>query len=287
MKNTKLLQFFEDKFGSVDSLFDTHTHLMDLSDHELDDTVKRAIENNVKFIIDVAVDLQTSQKTLQNHIKYHDIIFPAVGIDPEVVVPGSDLYDGSIDEKKIDQLLSELELLIGNNKDDVLMIGECGLDYYWIEKQNLSIEEKERSRYLQQKLFIGQLKISSKYNLPLTMHHRDSLEECLRLINESGLDLFGIFHSFTGSISDAKNIIKNGFAIGINGIVTYKSATNLKSTVEELVGEIYSPLDLYTKNIYLETDAPFLQPRGSKTRINEPSNIKLIYNFLENGQTDK
>ncbi|MCA9379768.1 TatD family hydrolase [Candidatus Dojkabacteria bacterium] len=286
MKNTKLLKYFEDKFGNVDSLFDTHTHLMGLSEDELEYAVKRAQNNGVNFIVDVAVDLVTSRNTLQKHKKYPEIIFPTVGIDPEVVVLGSDLYDESIDEKKVDQLLNELDSLVEENKDNVLMIGECGLDYYWIEKHDLSTEEKEKSKYLQKKLFVGQLQISSTYKLPLTMHHRDSLDKCLELINMSGLDLFGIFHSFTGNLSEAKIAIENGFAIGINGIVTYKSALELRACVQGVAGEINSPLDLYKNCVFLETDAPFLQPRGSKTKINEPANIKLIYDYLDNGQTE-
>lgn len=286
MKNSKLLQYFEEKFGNVETLFDTHTHLMSLSDDELDETVKRAEENGVKFMVDVAVDIETSQKTLQKHKKYPKTIFPTVGIDPEVVIPGSDLYDDSIDEKKIEQLLQELAQLVEENKEDVLMIGECGLDYYWIEKQNLSNEEKQRSKYLQKKLFIGQLEISNKYKLPLTMHHRDSLDDCLRLIVESSLDLSGIFHSFTGNRTDARKIFNLGFAIGINGIVTYKSASDLRTCVSEAVGKISTPLDLYSNQIFLETDAPFLQPRGSRTKINEASNINLIYEFLANGQIE-
>jgi TatD DNase family protein len=259
---------------------------MGLSNDELESTIKRAKDNGVNFMVDVAVDLETSRKTLSNHNKFINTIFPTVGIDPEVVVPGSDLYDESIDEEKIDQLLHELELLVQENKEDVLMIGECGLDYYWIEKQNLTDEEIQLSKYLQKKLFIGQLEISGKYSLPLTMHHRDSLDDCLKFIKESNLKLFGIFHSFTGSLSDAKTILENGFAIGINGIVTYKSAQELRSCVREVSEEINSPLDLYKNSVFLETDAPFLQPRGSKTKINEPSNIKLIYDYLYNGQTE-
>lgn len=283
---SNLLQYFNDKFGSADTLFDSHTHLLGIPEGQLAQTITRAKENEVKYIVDVAVDLETSRNTILNHSKYNRIIFPTVGIDPEVVVPGSDLFDKKIDEKRIDQLISELDSLVSENKEDILMIGECGLDYYWIEKQDLSKEEKERSKHLQKKLFIGQLEISSKYNLPLTMHHRDSLDDCLEFINESGLDLFGIFHSFTGSISDAMNIFQNGFAIGINGIITYKSAHDLRACVREVSGQINAPFDLYKKNIFLETDAPFLQPRGSKTKINESSNIKLIYDFLANGQID-
>lgn len=283
---SNLLQYFNDKFGKVDTLFDSHTHLLGINERELAQTITRATENDVKYIVDVAVDLDSSRKTLLNHSKYNQIIFPTVGIDPEVVVPGSDLYDESINEKKIDQLLSDLDSLVSENKEDIIMIGECGLDYYWIEKQDLTSEEKNRSKYLQKKLFIGQLEISSKYNLPLTMHHRDSLDDCLEFINESGLDLFGIFHSFTGSISDARNIFQHGFSIGINGIITYKSAHELRACVKEVSGQINSPLDLYEKNVFLETDAPFLQPRGSKTRINESANIKLIYDFITDGQID-
>jgi len=96
----------------------------------------------------------------------------------------------------------------------------------------------------------------------------------------------GVFHSFTGTLDEAKEINALGFPIGINGIITYKSALDLRNTLIELTKDtkITSPEDLYNIGIYLETDSPFLFPSNIEKRkkFNSPYTIKFIWEFVYN-----
>jgi len=284
MINSRLQEHFNSRFDTKSGLFDSHAHLTYPSSLTLDEVVANAKAVGMVAIIDVAVDLRTSKEAIENHKKYPNFVYPTVGLHPELVVPGSDLYDASIDETRLEEIFSQLEQIISLHKDEIIMIGECGIDYYWLEKSELSDEVKDKSRSIQKELFRRHLVLADKFSLPLTIHSRDSLDDCLEIINTSGLDLYGIFHSFTGNIEDAKRIFECGFAIGINGIATYKSAQEIRETVRALLpmGEV-SLRTLYECGIFLETDAPFLLPRGSKGASNQSSNIKLIFDKVMNG----
>ena len=284
MNNSRLLEHFNAKFDTSSGLFDSHAHLSYPSKLSIDEVITNAKVAGVIAIVDVAVDLKTSLITLENHRRYPDYVYPTVGIHPELVVPGSDLFDSNIDEMSLDQIFEKLEQIIEQNRDKIVMIGECGIDYYWLEKSDLSSEDKERSKTTQREMFRRHLVLADKYSLPLTIHSRDSLDDCLEIINKSGLNLFGIFHSFTGNLDDATRIFERGFAIGINGIATYKSAQEIRDTVKSILGHgMHSPKTLYESGIFLETDAPFLLPRGSRGASNQSSNIKLIFDSVING----
>lgn len=293
-----LLEYFQNKFGTAGTdtavntantkdmhiLFDSHCHLTWFEDDQRGQVVNESVKAGVTKIIDIAVDLQTSKITLSNAKKFPGIVYPTAGIDPEIVIPGSELFIENLTAEKI---LTELEDFIKENHRELIMIGECGLDYYWIYKNDLSEEEVEKSKKLQKQIFARQIELAAKYNLPLSIHHRDSLEDCLKMLAELGAPstppkVKAVFHSFTGDIKDAQKIINQGFAIGINGIVTYQSADGLRTAVNKLLtGQtVRTPRDLYQRNIFLETDSPFLPPRGSKNNTNVPSNIRIIADYL-------
>jgi TatD DNase family protein len=135
-------------------------------------------------------------------------------------------------------------------------IGEIGLDFYH------STEWKTQ----QLEAFAFQIELAKKYALPIVIHSRSSMDECIHAIeqkNETGLK--GIFHCFGGDERQAKRIIDMGWMLGIGGVVTYKNA-GLAKLMEGL------PLE----NIVLETDAPYLTPVPFRGKRNEPSYIKYV-----------
>jgi TatD DNase family protein len=135
-------------------------------------------------------------------------------------------------------------------------IGEIGLDFYH------SNEWKTQ----QLEAFVFQIELAKKYALPIVIHSRSSMDECIHAIeqkNETGLK--GIFHCFGGDERQAKRIIDMGWMLGIGGVVTYKNA-GLAKLMEGL------PLE----NIVLETDAPYLTPVPFRGKRNEPSYIKYV-----------
>lgn len=292
----KITNYFKQKFDSLDFLFDSHAHLSWFEENKSTRMVEESIKNGVEKIIDIAVDLKTSKATLANARKFPGIVFPTAGIDPEIAIPGSELFIENLDSEEVEKMLTQLEVFIEENHQDLIMIGECGLDYYWIYKNDLSEEEVEKSKKLQKQIFAKQIELAVKYNLPLSIHHRDSLDDCLEMLAEFGAThtvhktslsrqskVEAIFHSFTGDIEDARKITGQGFSIGINGIVTYKSAEDIRLAVKNILTgkKIESPEDFYQTGIFLETDAPFLSPRGAKSRENSPDNIKIIFDFLK------
>ncbi|MFN7094435.1 MAG: TatD family hydrolase, partial [Burkholderiales bacterium] len=111
-----------------------------------------------------------------------------------------------------------------------------------------------------------QINWAKQYQLPLVIHCRNAFEETLQLLetHQDGT-LKGIFHCFTGNLSDAQRIIKLGFYVGIGGIVTFKNA-GLAPVVASI------PLD----HLVLETDSPYLAPVPYRGKRNEPSYLPYI-----------
>jgi TatD DNase family protein len=190
-------------------------------------------------------------------------------------VPGSDLYDTLFDEERLQAEIAKMDEILQNNSDYV-MIGECGMDLYWLRQNEVAAEIFETSKNLQAMAFKLQAELAVKYKLPLTIHARESVDECLEILQASKGEVEAIFHSFTGDYDELKKIIDAGFAIGINGIVTYKSAETLREALKRYIGEkkITEPRDLYDLGIYLETDAPWLAPVFAKATPSGPTGAK-------------
>ncbi|HEC64128.1 MAG TPA: TatD family deoxyribonuclease [bacterium] len=274
-------------------IIDTHCHLNSPQfDKDRDDVVQRAVDAGVEKIIDIAVDIETSKKALENSEKYPGVVYPSAGVDMEVLVPGSDLFDEKLFAKSqleigkwVNEQMRKLDGLLETGK--FVMIGECGLDHYWLrQNEGMKNEEKEKSKLMQKLLFASQVELAIKYNLLLSIHSRGAEKECIEIIRrfkEQGSSpiahssaLSGSFHSFTGTVEQAKQIVKLGFKIGVNGIVTYKSADNVREVVKAAGLE----------NIVFETDAPYLVPSGFKPgglnqRRNEPGSVVKTIEYVK------
>ncbi|HRZ96368.1 MAG TPA: TatD family hydrolase, partial [Paludibacter sp.] len=136
-------------------------------------------------------------------------------------------------------------------------IGEIGIDLYWDKT------------YLKEQIiaFQKQTDWALEYDLPIIIHVRDSFRETMQaLAPYKGSNLKGIFHSFTGDIQDANEIINfGGFMLGINGIVTFKNSK---------LSEVLSQID--ASNMVVETDAPYLTPAPFRGKRNESAHLNLI-----------
>jgi TatD DNase family protein len=148
--------------------------------------------------------------------------------------------------------LVEHELASGN----YIAIGEIGIDLYWDKKH----EEEQKDA------FRRQLRWAKKYNLPVSIHTRDSFDMTYQIVKEeSNGDLRGIFHCFTGTETEAKKIMDVGFKMGIGGIVTFKNS-GLADVVKDIPEEF----------LVLETDAPFLTPAPFRGKRNQSAYLKYI-----------
>lgn len=266
------------------NLFDSHTHLgfpgYKKTEEEL---INDSISAGVTELFDVSVDLDTSKDNLER-VTRNPAVKCLVGIDPEVVIPGSEMYK-KVDNivQWIEQQLSTLDELISSNINLISGLGETGIDLHHLRTHGATEEELEKSKKIQTLLYEGQLKLAEKYNLFLSIHSRGAEAYCLEVLKKYKVK--GIFHSFTGNFDTAKAILEHGCALGVNGIVTFKNSHDLKLIYKKLIGEVpaeVTPNFFYQKGIFFETDAPFLAPEGKRGEINESANIKIIFDkFVE------
>lgn len=259
-------------------MIDSHAHL---HSHqlaaELDKVINRFINAGGKSIINCGIDMESNQIVIEQSAKYDQII-PAVGLHPELFVPGSDIYRSCADKKWIDKNIKFLEELLERHKASIVAIGECGLDYYWVKDQNLP--NRKNIFKLQKYLFESQIKLAHKYNLPMIIHCRDEFgdkqceAEILKLLVQTGKSCVpGLFHSYTGSLHYLKDILNLCFYVSFNGIVTYKGANNVRELLASVPDE----------RLLIETDAPYLVPnalRSKGMRTCEPFMIEEVGAYI-------
>lgn len=215
-------------------MIDSHAHIIS-EYYDIPETIDYLKNNNVKKIVNCSTCLKDAIEIIKLSKDYPKFLYPAIGIHPE----------------NIDNNLDQIEELIKDNK--IIAIGEIGLDYYW-NKDNKE-EQKE--------LFIKQLKLAEKYNLPIILHSRNSIQDCLDIIKKHKVK--GVVHCFSGSYEIAKEFIKLGFKIGIGGVLTFKNSK---------LHEVVEKMDI--NDIFIETDSPFLSPEPNRGKQNNPSNLIYI-----------
>ncbi|MCS7245378.1 MAG: TatD family hydrolase [candidate division WOR-3 bacterium] len=223
---------------------DTHAHLNSEEYNNLDNIVENAKKENVKRIFCVGYDIASSKKALEISEKY-EIVYAILGIHPN-----------SINEiNKIE----ELENLLEHHK--VIAIGEIGLDFYW----------NKFDKEVQIEGFKKQIELAIKYNLPVVLHLRDQKDSYkvfeLAIGILDGYDLKKVvFHSFSGDKEIARKILDKNYFLSFSGMITYKNPYIIEALK-------YTNL----RNTFFETDSPYLTPPQLGKTINEPKNVKLIY----------
>jgi TatD DNase family protein len=273
-------------FNNPTYLFDSHCHLNDKGfDNARESIIQDMKEKNVVIAYDISINIDSSRKSLQLS-KSHSSIKSFVGIDPDVFIPGTEIFMGlEINNKWFEEQFEILSDLIVQNREFIIGIGESGIDNYWINhdsNSHLSAKEKDQSLSLQRELFNMHIELAQKYELPLSIHSRKAEELCLEIIKTSALP--GIFHSYTGDYETAKKILDSGWGLGINGIITFKNANDLRDIYKKIIGKENllekEPEFFYKKNLFFETDAPFLSPEGKRGEVNTPANIDIIFNLF-------
>lgn len=270
-------------------LYDSHCHLI-FREYPIptEEIVQQAQFSNLSMLLNVSTDLKTSEQVQNLSIENGGFIKSFIGIDPQVVIPNPEHFIGlDLTNNDLEQMKQDLINILNKQRDAIIGIGETGMDFYWTKE--LDSETQTRSKILQEKLFILHIEIANDNGLPLTIHSRGAESECLDIMLDNAVNTRGIFHSFTGTYQQAKNIIDSGNGLGVNGIFTFKNAQNLREVYKKLVGKVSEGTDpeyFYKKGIFFETDSPFLAPEGKRGEINYPANVVDIYkafvNFLSN-----
>ncbi|MEN9953312.1 MAG: hypothetical protein RLZZ520_1580 [Bacteroidota bacterium] len=221
-------------------MIDTHSHLYSEEfKADIEDVIQRSNTAGVSRVYLPAID---------NHS--HGMMMELVEKHPEYCIPMMGLHPCYVDGRY------EAELNIVSDwleRRPFAAIGEIGLDFYH------SVEFKTQ----QEIAFQIQIELAIAKDLPIVIHSRSSMDECIKMIAQHGRGKArGIFHCFGGDERQAKNVIELGFYLGIGGVVTYKNA-GLAKIVEE------TPLEY----LVLETDAPYLSPVPYRGKRNESSYI--------------
>jgi TatD DNase family protein len=229
-------------------LIDTHSHIYS-EDFDVDraETIQRAKEVGVEHIILPNCDSGTLPQLLSLEAEYPGYCHGAIGFHPTSV---KENY-----REELNIIKSELE------RRKWIAIGEIGIDLYWDKT------------FLAEQIIVFQQQIewALEFKLPVIIHVRDSFRETMKaLAPYKNVGLTGVFHSFTGSLDEARKILDfGGFMLGVNGIVTFKNS-GLAAVVREI--------DL--KHIILETDSPYLTPALHRGKRNESAYVSLICNKL-------
>ncbi len=209
-----------------------------------DELINSAIENGVKTIVNVADAYceRSHRVSLELEEKYSEIF----------LMTAAHPHDAKNYNKDCE---ARIEDFIVNNK--IIAVGEAGLDFYY-DFSDVSSQEN---------VFRRQLAIASCAKLPILLHSRNAESRVLEIIREEKFCEDVIFHCYTGSYDMAKEIFERGYYISFSGIVTFKKSDELKRIATEL-----APL----KQIFTETDSPYLAPVPYRGKVNQPLYVKEV-----------
>lgn len=219
-------------------IFDAHAHYDDDKfDQDREELLMSMKDKGVGCIVNAAVDIETSKQAISYADKY-DFMYATVGIHPECA--------NTVENDYINRL-TEL-----SKHKKVVAIGEIGLDYYW----------DTVPRQVQKEVFVKQLELARRLNLPVVIHDRDAHGDTMDILRQYKPN--GIVHCFSGSVEMCREVVKLGMSISLGGVVTFKNARHSVEVAE------YIPLD----RLLLETDAPYLTPVPFRGKRCDSSMIK-------------
>lgn len=227
---------------------DSHCHLDRLKleefDHNLDNVVNAALENDVNTLLCVSVTLEEFPEMVEKTAKY-DNVWLTCGAHPLN-------QDDEINPEQLHELATNPR---------VIAIGETGLDYFYAPE----------NKQVQLDSFRKHVRVANQLQKPLIIHTRDAQEDTLAILREEQADkVGGILHCFTESWEMAEQAIAMGFYISFSGIVTFKNASALREVAKKV------PADRFL----IETDAPYLAPVPHRGKQNQPAYVVEVAKHL-------
>ncbi|MDR0644737.1 MAG: TatD family hydrolase [Treponema sp.] len=227
--------------------FDTHAHLGLIYDDPIDQliVIQEARMAGVSRLISICNNLHDFDHVYEN-LKSSGNVYFAVGVSPsEVQSPGKD-WAQTIEQKV--------------HLPRVVAIGETGLDYY----------KKFGNKKSQIELFIRQLDLADKLNLPVIIHNRDAGHDILDVLRDRIPPKGGVLHCYSENAEYAKKALKLNLYFSFAGNLTYRNAKNLHETVGIL------PLN----RILIESESPFMVPAEHRNKRNMPKYLPLTARCL-------
>ena len=223
-------------------IFDTHAHYYDDAfDADRDALLSALPGQGVDLVVCPGCDLESSRQSMALAEQY-DYLYFAAGLHPE------NLEGAALSH------LDQVRSLCAHQK--CVAVGEIGLDSDWQENPQ---------REFQQSVFRRQLAVAEKHGLPVIVHDRDAHGDAIALV-EQFPRVRGVFHCYSGSLEDAKRLVKLGWYLGFNGAATFKNARKAPEVIA------WAPLE----RILIETDAPYLAPVPFRGKRNDSGYLPYI-----------
>lgn len=228
-------------------LFDTHAHIGLINEDPIDQLiiVQQARQEQVEKIMSITNNLRDFFQVYEN-LKTANHVYFSIGVSPsEVSNPGNDW---------------ELKIREGAKLGRVMAIGEIGLDYF----------RKFGDRDSQVELFIRQLEIAEKINMPVIIHNREAGTDVLDILGQELPSRGGVLHCYSEDYTYAVRALDLNLYISFAGNVTYRNARNLHETAKNM------PLD----RMLIETESPFMVPAAYRGKRNKPAYLVETAKFI-------
>ncbi|MBD1581811.1 TatD family hydrolase [Pseudoalteromonas sp. S16_S37] len=225
---------------------DSHCHL-DFSElkNDLHGHIARAHELGVRYFVVPGVTYPQSAALLK-FAKTYPACRIALGLHPYFI------------EQHNDDAFFSLQTLAQTHRNEIVAIGECGID-----GTCPNIE-------YQSKLFVEHIKLSNALSLPLIVHHRQSHHLIAQALKTCPAQYGGVIHAFSGSLQQAQYYINRGFKLGVGGTISYTRASKTRQVLSQV------PLE----SLLLETDAPSMPLSGYQGQVNEPHRLVEVFEHL-------
>ncbi|MBB1487885.1 TatD family hydrolase [Oceanospirillum sediminis] len=229
-------------------LIDSHCHL-DFEDfhHDRAEVLRAAVACDVRKIVVPGISARHWKRVLYLHGEICGVqLYPALGLHPFF-----------LEEHREDDL-QILDQYLQQYRERVVAVGEVGLDF-----------SRKTDKTTQLSLFRAQLELADRYQLPVILHVVKAHEQVIALLKEFP-EVKGIVHGYSGSLPQAKQYIRQGFLLGVGGVITWPKSDKKRAMFAQL------PLE----SLALETDSPDMPPSDIRGQRNTPAQIAVVLDKL-------
>lgn len=235
-------------------LVDTHCHLQfEPYKRREDEVIAAASLNGVKHLLCVGTTLDDSKLAVELAQQKKNV-WASVGVHPHA---GDNFAVNKNSEKELKKIAASA---------DVVAIGETGFDLY---RSHSTVQNQELA-------LRAHIKVAQELNLPVIFHVRDAWRDFWRVMDDYQ-NLRGVIHSFSSGPKQLDEVLRRGFYVGLNGILTFSRDDSQLNAARAV------PLN----KLVLETDAPFLTPAPNRNELCEPKHVRITAEFLANLREEK
>lgn len=227
--------------------FDSHAHYYDerfTSEYDggVDNLIGALLSSEVSHIVNVGTSPKTNRLAIEQAKKF-DNMYTALGIHPS---------DAQYIDMSLDDAMADVEALIKNPENKCVALGEIGLDYHY----------PDTDKELQSRFLDAQLSLARSLDIPVVIHDRDSHQDIMEAVRRHK-GVRGVFHSYSGSVEQAKELLTLGYMISFSGTLTFTNARRPREVAAVL------PWD----SVLIETDCPYLAPHPKRGTLNHSANL--------------